>query len=102
MLEPQQADESAANAGLPQEAQEYAPENPNYTGGPIDLFADDDEPLVAQREKKPWWRDRRWIIGISAVVIAAIIGLILYTTMRARAQTVTYQQQMARAQAPSS
>jgi len=48
MLEPQQADESAANAGLPQEAQEYAPENPNYTGGPIDLFADDDEPLVAQ------------------------------------------------------
>jgi HlyD family secretion protein len=96
MLEPQQADESAANANLPQEAQEYAPENPGYSGGPIDLFADDDEPLVAQQENKPWWRDRRWIIGISALVIAALIGLILYTTMSARAQKVTYQQQALR------
>src|SRR5215831_12818375 len=89
MLEPQQADESASSAGLPQQAQEHTSESPLYAGGPIDLFADDDEPLVAEQEKKPWWRDRRWIIGISALVIAALIGLILYTTMRARAQTVT-------------
>jgi RND family efflux transporter MFP subunit len=96
MLEPQQADESASNAGLPQEAQEYAPETPTYTGGAIDLFADDDEPLVAAQEKKPWWRDRRWIIGISALVIAAIIGLIVYNVAAARAQRVTYQQQTLR------
>lgn len=96
MLESQQAGEAAPNAGLPQEAHEYAPENPAYTGGPIDLFADDDEPLVAEQEKKPWWRDRRWIIGISALVIAAIVGLILYNVAGARAQRVTYQQQALR------
>jgi len=96
MLEPQQAGESEANAGLPQESGEGAPEAPSYAGGPIDLFADDDEPLVAEHEKKPWWRDRRWIIGISALVIAGLIGLILYNTMVARAQKVTYQQQALR------
>jgi multidrug efflux pump subunit AcrA (membrane-fusion protein) len=96
MLEPQQAGETTPNADLPQEAREYAPENPAYLGGPIDLFADDDEPLVAVQEKKPWWRDRRWIIGISALVIAAIIGLIVYNVVGARAQKVTYQQQALR------
>jgi RND family efflux transporter MFP subunit len=95
MLEPQQAGEPASGAGLPQEAQEYAPESPTYRGGPIDLFADD-EPLIAEQERKPWWRDRRWIIGLSAVVIAAIIGLILYNVAGARAQKVTYQQQALR------
>jgi RND family efflux transporter MFP subunit len=97
MLEPQQAGESSPEeASPPQEAQEYAPESPAYSGGPIDLFADDDEPLVATQEKKPWWRDRRWIIGISALVIAAIIGLILYNVVSARGQNITYQQQTLR------
>jgi RND family efflux transporter MFP subunit len=95
MLEPQQAGEPAPNAGLPQEAQQYTPETPTFAGGAIDLFADDD-PITSEQEKKPWWRDWRWIIGISALVIAALIGLILNTTMSARAQQVTYQQRALR------
>ncbi len=68
-----------------------------HVGSALDLpgFSDDteyfDEPLEQPTDKTPWWRQRRNIMVLSAVLLVVLVASVVTTVLATRAPQVTYQ-----------